>query len=568
MMNDKQKHIADLLHDMLKQNRSLLLDTASLLAAMKAAGISGSDGRALIGAFNMNIGDILMTTDGNSLQSVAEGKEALRAKFEAEHLQDARIDFLLDVLSYAMEWTSPEAEERKQRAKEEAEQAEKDRQAEEAIKKAQEEAEREAKLAAEQEAAEREKARQLEEAKNLAKEQRAQAEAERQARMAAEQEAAINAAEAKRAAEIAEQNRIDKEAAEAKLAAIQAQQAELAAAQAQQVEKVKQPAEPQQSSNTSNTVSSEDSNGCKSGCISCLVIIALVIIIIVGIVSCASDDSGSDSPVVSQQQETVVSKDKEEKAESQRKRDNPCFLGNIQIGDSRSEVIKLLGKENSREKNSGGLYEEYKYDDMTVVFDKNDEVAALVSSSNKPDTIKGIRQGDSRADVISAYGDSEHKFTKDGMTLYEYDAQSVNNKPCLVRFAVNDSNNKVAYISIRVFEEQKKAQTPKELAEEAAKTLFAFHNNITDRNYRAAYNCTSANWQSRVTYDGWAPGFKNTVSSKVSNVKFESAAADRVVLTYTLTATDNPGGTNVFTGKAVLIKENNGWKIDYIENRK
>ena len=39
------------------------------------------------------------------------------------------------------------------------------------------------------------------------------------------------------------------------------------------------------------------------------------------------------------------------------------------------------------------------------------------------------------------------------------------------------------------------------------------------------------------------------------------------MLTYTLKAVDNPGGTQYFKGTAVLIKENDGWKIDEVTNK-
>ena len=104
-------------------------------------------------------------------------------------------------------------------------------------------------------------------------------------------------------------------------------------------------------------------------------------------------------------------------------------------------------------------------------------------------------------------------------------------------------------------------------ANEAAKTLFAYHDNISKKNYQLAYGCTSPNWQSHVGYDGWAAGFKTTVKSEVKDVKCASSSDDRVVLNYVLTAVDNPGGVKQFNGTAVIVKTNNGWKIDSMENK-
>lgn len=97
-------------------------------------------------------------------------------------------------------------------------------------------------------------------------------------------------------------------------------------------------------------------------------------------------------------------------------------------------------------------------------------------------------------------------------------------------------------------------------ADEAAQVLYAYHGNITKKNLKAAYDCTSSNWQGHVGYDGWSQGFKTTVSSEVSDVRCTSSSANQVVLNYVLTAVDNPGGARKFNGTAVLIKTDKGWK--------
>ena len=45
-----------------------------------------------------------------------------------------------------------------------------------------------------------------------------------------------------------------------------------------------------------------------------------------------------------------------------------------------------------------------------------------------------------------------------------------------------------------------------------------------------------------------------------------TANENQVVLNYRLTAVDNPGGTKQFSGKVVIIRQANGWKIDQMEN--
>lgn len=107
---------------------------------------------------------------------------------------------------------------------------------------------------------------------------------------------------------------------------------------------------------------------------------------------------------------------------------------------------------------------------------------------------------------------------------------------------------------------QQKRESPKQV-------LQKFHQNITNKNYQKAYECLSDDFQNSMSYEGWKQGFRTTVSSTASNIKVSSKTETETVLTYTLKAVDNPGGTHYFQGTAVLIKTPNGWKIDDITNK-
>ena len=50
--------------------------------------------------------------------------------------------------------------------------------------------------------------------------------------------------------------------------------------------------------------------------------------------------------------------------------------------------------------------------------------------------------------------------------------------------------------------------------ETPVQVLQAFHKNITGKKYRQAYNCLSQDFQNSMSYEGWAPGFQTTVSSR------------------------------------------------------
>ena len=101
---------------------------------------------------------------------------------------------------------------------------------------------------------------------------------------------------------------------------------------------------------------------------------------------------------------------------------------------------------------------------------------------------------------------------------------------------------------------------------EAIKALVAFHDNITNKRFSRAYSYFSPYLQSKISYEGWIPGFDTTVSSTPTNIRVVSDSGDQVVLTYDLIAVDNPGGTTIFAGTVVMIRTPNGWKIDDVKN--
>ncbi len=104
----------------------------------------------------------------------------------------------------------------------------------------------------------------------------------------------------------------------------------------------------------------------------------------------------------------------------------------------------------------------------------------------------------------------------------------------------------------------------------AVNTLVSFHENITKKDFRSAYNCLSYDFQNSMDYYGWADEFATTVSSSVDKISVVSESAYEINLNYVLTAVDNIGGrqqTAKFNGTVAIINENGTWKIDYIKNK-
>lgn len=235
-------------------------------------------------------------------------------------------------------------------------------------------------------------------------------------------------------------------------------------------------------------------------------------------------------------------------------------LNGLDLGTNVEKMHAVLGKENSSKANNGNQY--FQYDDVRVIV-KNNVVVGLVSESNNAYSKRGLHAGVKLKDVISIYGDNYLKSKYENLDLYEYKFTTINNENGLLRFAVNSADDKVQYISARIVDkvasskgETIKAQHP------AMQVLYDYHANITNKKYREAYDCLSGNLKKKMSYDGWVPGFKTTVSSVPSDVKIYSQNKNKVVLTFYLRAVDNPGGTRDFSGTAEVINTRNGWKLD------
>ncbi len=107
--------------------------------------------------------------------------------------------------------------------------------------------------------------------------------------------------------------------------------------------------------------------------------------------------------------------------------------------------------------------------------------------------------------------------------------------------------------------------------DDARDKFTAFHQNITSHKLRDAYSCLSQDFQSKMTYDGWATGFNTTLSSIPNNIRVISQNDNRVEFSYDLISRDKVNdGIKVqnFAGTTILIKENGHWVIDSITANK
>ena len=123
-------------------------------------------------------------------------------------------------------------------------------------------------------------------------------------------------------------------------------------------------------------------------------------------------------------------------------------MGGLTIGDSENKVYKVLGQpKTTRQSTQGRVHLDY--EDIEVILYQG-KIFTMISQTPEFSTPRGIREGSTLEDVFKEYGNDYKLSYYENDALYEYFINSVDGTPCLLRFAVHDSDVKVYYISIRV----------------------------------------------------------------------------------------------------------------------
>ena len=248
-------------------------------------------------------------------------------------------------------------------------------------------------------------------------------------------------------------------------------------------------------------------------------------------------------------------------------------LGELSIDDRAEKVASKMGKADSSSTDSDGG-QRLKFKDAEVVI-KNGKISALVSFSPVLKTPRGIHEGSSVQEVLEKYGTGCMKTSFGDQTLYEYAVTSADGTPCLLRFAINNSNGKVDYISERFAQSEpaKESQSNEAPAAtvidtdtSAEQAFINYHKAVTAKNYREAYETLSYKQRERRgDFDTFVKGFADTISSEVTDLKLVSSDDDSRTFNYTLTARDRAQGNRVkvmtFKGQVVMAKDKGRWYI-------
>ena len=245
-------------------------------------------------------------------------------------------------------------------------------------------------------------------------------------------------------------------------------------------------------------------------------------------------------------------------------------LGTLTMDDRAEKVKEELGNPASVTTDSDGG-KRLKYDDAEVVV-FNGKISALVSASPALYTARGIHEGSSVQEVFDRYGTDYQKSSYDKQTLYEYSITSADGHPSLLRFAVNNSDGKVAYISERLVQRESESKN-NSTGDSAEQTFRNYHKAITDGNYREAYEILSFKQRERMgNFDSYVAGFSNTISSEVSDLRLVSSDEDVCTFDYTLTARDRAQGNRIkvatFKGQVTMAKDKGKWYVRHAKSEK
>ncbi|MBR3745756.1 MAG: serine/threonine protein kinase [Selenomonadaceae bacterium] len=127
-------------------------------------------------------------------------------------------------------------------------------------------------------------------------------------------------------------------------------------------------------------------------------------------------------------------------------------LGKLKLGDSVEVMHEIFGREDRLTPSETPNKHHCEYKNIVVTF-SGDSIIGLVSYSSEIQTERGIHEGSTLDEVISAYGRRAAVYKANEVTLYEYLYESAQGNLAVMRFAVK--NNVVEYISLRLANDER-----------------------------------------------------------------------------------------------------------------
>ena len=296
-----------------------------------------------------------------------------------------------------------------------------------------------------------------------------------------------------------------------------------------------------------------------------MLLAGLVVLVIIGSViaynsSNSSSNTEAKSTITTQQGNSLLSNSTDSLRDEQLTYTlSDLSLDTVSIGMSNKKVVSLMGEctKSYTERLPGYAINEYS---NMKIYLKGNVVCGLYSNDINVKTKRGIHPGTQESEIEKIYGSPYETINIGSSTkVYMYKFELDDGTLGFLSFFVDDK--KVKYIELET-------QPLAELAG-AIQFLLYFHERITAHDFEAAYSCFDDDMKRVFSdYKKWTDGYKTTVKSEIIKITdADQSKKDKIILSYILKATDNPGGEHLFKGSITLIKVGDYFKIDDIENR-
>ncbi|MDD3114215.1 MAG: hypothetical protein PHQ44_00580 [Anaerovibrio sp.] len=107
-MTEERLAVAQLLQKIIAEDKNVLVNYEELLAKLQEGGVSGGDYRAINNALQYKIGAVLNSVEPDSADAIAQGRKDLQKVLQANNMLAARIEFIVDIFTYAVGWQEAE----------------------------------------------------------------------------------------------------------------------------------------------------------------------------------------------------------------------------------------------------------------------------------------------------------------------------------------------------------------------------------------------------------------------------------------------------------------------------
>lgn len=108
-MKEEYLEVAKILRELLSKDKTLLTNYELLLSNLREKGVKRSDCQAIENAMKYKSAEIMNQVEASNPESVSDGCSQLEELLSNNHMQPGRIEFIVDIFSYALGWQAKAA---------------------------------------------------------------------------------------------------------------------------------------------------------------------------------------------------------------------------------------------------------------------------------------------------------------------------------------------------------------------------------------------------------------------------------------------------------------------------